>query len=231
MSIAQQELFVMFENANKKCNRALGIISGVIISFGFYLDNAAITNFSIIASMFLILIIETVVKSNTTSALEYIGNTIFSIIYIAFPLSHIMLIKEMGQGVNIIFFILLSTWLGDIFAYYIGRTIGRHKLMPEISPNKTIEGAGGCIIGGLVGAFISRIWFLPHVSSINCIYLGLICSIGGQLGDLGESLIKRNLNCKDSGKLLPGHGGLMDRIDSLIFSIPIVYYYIYFNGL
>ena len=118
----------------------------------------------------------------------------------------------------------LIIWLGDTLAYYIGTLAGKHLLAPSISPNKSIEGAIGGLLGSIGGALLAHYWFYPSISIANCTILGLVTGIAGQMGDLCESILKRNLNVKDSGFLVPGHGGLLDRLDSVLFSAPVFYY-------
>jgi len=126
-----------------------------------------------------------------------------------------------------VFLVLFVTWVSDTTAFLVGRRLGRHKLAPAISPGKTWEGTIGGICAGIA---VSTLFFTPTsfqlpLSPGQTILLGALTSILGQLGDLFESLFKRNLGVKDSGKLMPGHGGILDRIDSLILAGIVVYYY------
>jgi phosphatidate cytidylyltransferase len=117
----------------------------------------------------------------------------------------------------------MITKLGDIGAYFIGARFGRHPLMPRISPKKTIEGAVAGLIFSVLGALICRPFL--NFSYIHAVVLGIFFGAVGQLGDLSESLIKRDCQVKDSGKLLPGMGGILDEIDSLLFTAPLFYFY------
>jgi phosphatidate cytidylyltransferase len=119
--------------------------------------------------------------------------------------------------------VLLITKLGDIGAYLVGSRFGKTPLIPRISPKKTIEGAIGGLIFSILGAFISRPFL--GFSYLHLIVLGIVFGIVGQLGDLSESLIKRDCQVKDSGKILPGMGGILDEIDSLLFTAPTFYFY------
>ena len=153
--------------------------------------------------------------------------TIAGIFYIGWLLSYLVALNLEG-GRNWVFFALLTIFASDIAAFFVGRALGRHRLAPSISPGKTWEGA----IGGIFGAIILSLFFtlstplgLP-LSYGQAILLGLLVSVFGQLGDLVESLLKRNMGVKDSGRLLPGHGGALDRIDSVVFAGVVVYYYV-----
>ena len=130
-----------------------------------------------------------------------------------------------GDGPKLIFFLLLVVWLGDAGAYYTGKTFGRHKLSPRISPKKTIEGLAGGIITSVITAVIIHFTFFPNFPLLHAIIAGVILSCSGVVGDLAESMWKRSADVKDSGTLIPGHGGFLDRFDSIFFTAPILYTY------
>jgi len=161
--------------------------------------------------------------------------TIAGILYVGWLLSYFVALRGLDDGRNWVFLALFITLGSDTTAFFVGRALGRHHLAPRISPGKTWEGA----IAGVLGAIIVSLLFtLPMLFSLpnplylqnfrywQAILLGLLVSIFGQLGDLTESLLKRNMGVKDSGKLLTGHGGFLDRIDSVIFAGVVVYYYV-----
>jgi len=154
--------------------------------------------------------------------------TITGILYVGWLLSYFVALRGMDDGRNLVFLALFATFSSDTTAFFIGRAWGKHRLAPNISPGKTWEGA----IGGIFGAIIVSLLFtLPTPLHLTFDYwqamlLGLLVSTFGQLGDLVESLLKRKVGVKDSGKLLPGHGGFLDRIDSIVFAGVVVYYYV-----
>jgi len=154
--------------------------------------------------------------------------TIAGILYVGWLLSYFVALRGLDDGRNWVFLALFITLGSDTTAFFVGRALGRHHLAPRISPGKTWEGA----IAGVLGAIIISLLFtLPSPLSLplgygQAILLGLLVSIFGQLGDLAESLLKRNMGVKDSGKLLTGHGGFLDRIDSVVFAGIVVYYYV-----
>ena len=153
--------------------------------------------------------------------------TIAGILYIGWLLSHMVALRGLEDGRNWVFFVLFVTWLSDTAAFFTGRRLGRHKLAPNISPGKTWEGA----IGGIGGAIaMSVLFFTPTPFQLPLAYwqvipLSIGVSVLGQAGDVVESLLKRNMGAKDSGTLMPGHGGMLDRMDSIIFAGVLVYYY------
>ncbi len=154
--------------------------------------------------------------------------TIAGILFVGWLLSYLVALRGLDDGRNWVFLALFTTFASDIAAFFTGRALGRHRLAPNISPGKTWEGT----IGGILGAIIVSLCFiLPtplklNISWVQAILLGFLVSIFGQLGDLVESLFKRNMEVKDSGKLLPGHGGILDRMDSIVFASVVVYYYV-----
>lgn len=150
---------------------------------------------------------------------------LFGIGYVCLLLSYLLFIRNQPGGIRWLFFMLFILWLGDSGAYFVGTLIGRHKLLPAISPNKTLEGALGGLGGSLLAGFLSRTIFLPELSAAHCFMLSLAIALAGQIGDLCESTFKRKAGFKDSGNLLPGHGGILDRIDSLLFAAPVLYHY------
>jgi phosphatidate cytidylyltransferase len=113
----------------------------------------------------------------------------------------------------------------DTAAYYTGRAIGRHKLAPRVSPGKTIEGTIGGFAAAVVTGYLCKLGFFPEIPAVHALALGATLGMIGQIGDLAESLLKRGSNVKDSGTLLPGHGGVLDRVDSILFCAPVLFYY------
>ncbi len=154
----------------------------------------------------------------------------FGILYVVVLLGHFILLRQLPHGIALIFFVLAITWLADTGGFVIGLTLGRHALAPTLSPKKTIEGLFGGILFSVLGALISHFWFLPFFSLGECAILGMGMAIIGTLGDLAESAIKRSVSIKDSGTIIPGHGGVLDRVDSLLFTGPVIYYYVLFTG-
>ena len=153
--------------------------------------------------------------------------TIAGILYVGFLLSYLVALRGLDAGRDWVFFALFTTFGSDTAAFFVGRGWGKHHLAPAISPSKTWEGAIG---GGMGAILVSLIFILPTPLSLPLNFWqaalgGLLVSIFGQLGDLVESLFKRNVGAKDSGKLLPGHGGALDRLDSVLFAGVVVYYY------
>lgn len=157
--------------------------------------------------------------------MSHAGRVILGILYIPLLMAHFILIRQTQSGVLWIFFILVMAFAGDTAAYYIGRRLGKRKLLPEVSPGKTVEGTIGLVAGSIAGCLLFKLFFFPMLPVAHAAVLGLVGSVTGQLGDLSESVLKRAAGVKDSGTLLPGHGGILDRLDCLMFITPFVYYY------
>ena len=157
--------------------------------------------------------------------LNPLGRYVLGYVYLPVMLSHLILLRSGTKGVIWIFFVIVLAFSGDIAAFYVGRTFGKRKLMPHVSPGKTVEGLLGLAAGSVSGCLIYGHFLLPEVPAAHIVVLGLAAGVIGQLGDLFESLIKRASGAKDSGEILPGHGGILDRLDCLLFIVPFVYYY------
>jgi phosphatidate cytidylyltransferase len=162
---------------------------------------------------------------DTNFDVTVVAKVVFGMMYIPFLISHLILLRGLEKGVLWVLFVLVLAFAGDITALYIGKYFGKHKLSPVISPGKTVEGTIGLILGSTVACLIFSYFIFPDLSFAKIGILAFIGSIIGQLGDLSESAIKRNYGFKDASSLLPGHGGLMDRMDCLLFIVPFVYYY------
>lgn len=150
---------------------------------------------------------------------------VVGIIYVSLFLSYLMLIRSSPDGKNWVFFTFMVVWFGDSGAYTLGSLIGKHQIFPLTSPKKTVEGALGGLVASVIAAFAAKLWFMDQLSVTHCTILALGVAIVSQLGDACESTFKRRNSVKDSGNLLPGHGGMLDRIDGLLFTAPFIYYY------
>jgi phosphatidate cytidylyltransferase len=174
------------------------------------------------------------------------GASVFAFTYIALPMGMLVQLRQQWAGAFYLLYLLLVVWAGDIFAYFVGKSVGRHLMAPRISPKKTWEGAAASLIASvgvgwllfhyalplsswlLRAGLIERrdgIFGLEQPSMGPIIVLTIVLNIAAQLGDLVESLIKRGAGVKDSGAILPGHGGMLDRIDALLFAAPVLWYY------
>ncbi len=153
--------------------------------------------------------------------------TITGIVYVVFFSYHVLLVEQTGKTSILIWLIVLSAFGTDIFAYFVGMSLGKHRLCPKISPKKSVEGSIGGILGSMLLCYLFGRFFAPQYV-IHCLIIGVLGGVVSQFGDLTASIFKRKMGIKDYGNLIPGHGGILDRFDSVLFTAPLVYYYIVF---
>ena len=157
---------------------------------------------------------------------RHFGVSLSGLLYVPVLMSVLPLLKRAGEA-EWLTITLCMAFFSDTMAYFFGRAFGRHKLYPAVSPSKTWEGSFGGILGAILATVgVGSLWILPELPIAHAIGLGVVASICGQTGDLVESMLKRTFGVKDSGNLLPGHGGMLDRIDGLVFVAPVAYYYV-----
>ena len=201
-----------------------GMVLSVVLLINFYFNAAFMVEWGLATSvtLFAAWLFQ---EDNVKTAIDQISFTLFGILYIAGLGGCYLLIRNLEGGNLLILFLFFITWLGDIAAYYWGKNFGKTPLAPIVSPNKTVEGSIAGLAGSLTAGLIAGFLFLDHIMIEHCLLVAFICGSIGQLGDLAESLLKRHAGIKDSGNILPGHGGVLDRIDSLLFAGPAFYCY------
>lgn len=185
-------------------------------------------------------------KADLSTGYPAAAASVFAFTYVALPMGMLVQLRQQWAGAFYLLYLLLVVWAGDIFAYFVGKSIGRHLMSPRISPKKTWEGAAASVISSVAVGWLLFNYSLPISSALlnagliqrrdglfglerpamgPVIILTIVLNVAAQLGDLVESLIKRGANVKDSGGILPGHGGMLDRIDALLFAAPVLWYY------
>jgi len=167
---------------------------------------------------------------DTEKSLQSVANTLLGALYLGIPLGYQVALKNSnrlyeGLGADLVFLLYVVIWFGDSGAYLVGSKFGKHRLAPQISPKKSIEGAVGNIIFNFLGATLAKMWFFTRLTWHDVIAITIIIGISGIIGDLIESLWKRCAGVKDSATLIPGHGGILDRVDSFVLSSPLLYFY------
>lgn len=219
------ELFQGFQKINIKPSilvAGVSLISLYVLHFLLPEDNSFLSLWLVISIMASCLVLFDVERRRAEDVLA----TIFGIVYVIFFSFHIVMVDKSNQGI-LVWMIVITSFCTDIFAYFTGYFLGKRKLCPKLSPKKTVEGALGGVAGSLVFSIvfglIAQIKIFPHM-----IVLGIMCSVVAQLGDLTASAFKRKMEIKDYGTIIPGHGGILDRFDSIIFVAPVIYYYILF---
>lgn len=195
------------------------------------LNNTLNTSFIFYITIAAVLLLLCVPILDTKYNFIDIAVTLLGFLYVAVFFSFIILVNRKANGQYFIWLIFLSSWLCDTAAYYIGKTFGKNKLCPKISPKKTIEGSIGGLIGSILSCLLLGMYLLSvgiNIGLVHYIIIGACCGVFSQLGDLVASSIKRWAGVKDYSSLIPGHGGILDRFDSILFSSVIVYYYLTF---
>jgi len=228
------ELYKLQSRLSWRPNVPLGLFLAAVIVLR---HDITLVNSTIVAPGVLLLLVflvmEAARKGPDGNVLARVGGTLTGVIYPALFLSFLPMIRNglekslsSTEAFLVVLLMIVLIWICDSAAYYSGRAIGKTPLAPAISPNKTVEGAIGGIIGTLLAAVLAKIFLLTFLSWMDIMAFALIASVVGQLGDLVESSIKRSVDVKDSGALLPGHGGFLDRFDSIILATPVYYLYL-----
>lgn len=233
--IAWHEFFKMMQAKDIKVQYAIGLI-GVFLALGC----AWLGNAQELVMVILLVVLLSIVKSvvsHTHFGMTDVAFTVFGTLYISLPFSHLLLLRFTSQneyiqtafgglasGAAYLWLAFIGTWASDTLAYFVGSMIGRHKLCPAISPGKTYEGAIGGLVGSIAG--VTAMGGLSGLPLTHTLIIGLLVGVAAPFGDLAESALKRFTGVKDSGNILPGHGGVLDRFDAIMFAVPVVYYYI-----
>jgi phosphatidate cytidylyltransferase len=224
--LGQLEFYRLYYPTGKRGLILLGLLGGGLICLHFFEPGLFLDREMVTALVGAVLIYQLAMQPNLTATLTDAAVGLLGIFYVGWLLAHLILLRNLEQGEYLIFFLFLVTWAGDTGAYYFGKGFGRRRLSPRVSPNKTVEGAVGGWAAGILVAFLARQWFLPIISVPDSLILGGLLGIAGPMGDLTESMFKRGAGVKDSGYFLPGHGGVLDKLDSLLFTAPVLYYYL-----
>jgi len=224
ISFALFEFYQGMEKGGKHPFSIDGIICGTLVPIFLYVWGKQIL-FPLLTLIVFYIFFRQFFKFKVKDAFINISLTIGGIFYISFLFSYVLLLRNLSLiGAKLVITVFFVTWMSDSGAYFIGKVYGKHKLFVQFSPHKSIEGVGGAILVAVVAIFISRIWLtFPFVHTL---IIGICIGIMAQMGDFFESMLKREVGIKDFGRILPGHGGILDRFDSLFFTIPLFYYYI-----
>jgi len=244
ITLSTAEFLKMLKQKQIYLNRTLMIILNILIPtlfyFGYLIRNTSLVqNYRILYILIpLIFFLYALIKRAQYYLIVPFG--LFTLFYLGFLPSHLLYLKiwtriaelNFWRAGFIVFFPVAFTWVNDTAAYFVGSLIGRHKLAVKISPNKTIEGFVGSIIVSVIFSIFYLKGIFPNMTNLLSVIIGLVLSIVAQIGDLVESGFKRDFDLKDSSQVLPGHGGFLDRVDSLLFTVPVFYYFLLYiiNG-
>ena len=227
--LALWEFYLLFhQNSTLDTTFGMGIAASSLVLVSLQWPHLISLQMALGLAILLILTFQTLLGPSTPhSAIStlVIG---FGVLYIVFTLGHLLSIRNLTEGEFLIFFVVLVTWASDTGGYYVGKLWGNHPLAPTLSPKKTVEGFIGGMALAILFAILAHFWFLPSLTLVDCLLCGVLLTSVGTLGDLSESAFKRHVGIKDSGGLIPGHGGMLDRLDSLLLTAPTFYYYMVF---
>jgi phosphatidate cytidylyltransferase len=232
--LALWELYRFAAARGQRCHRLLGALVALLImaSFAF---RAVDIRYGLAVGLVILPLASLWRGGEWGPALADTGTSFFVATFIGVLFGYLIDLRTMSDvpkgletGSDLVFLLFFVVWGSDTAAYFVGRTLGRRPLAPKVSPKKTVEGAIGGVFGALVAAFVARGWFMNRLTPGDCLFLGLALGTIGILGDLVESMLKRGAGLKDSASLVPGHGGILDRMDSLLYAGPVLYYYYLF---
>ena len=228
------EFYRMMEAKGIRPFKTVGVAAGLVVSWYVYFEGGVFSGLFITLMLITIMGME-LFRRDGEFAVFHISTTILGVFYVAWLGSHIILLRRLGEGVVgadlggfFVIFAFALAWGTDTGAYFVGNTIGKKKLLPRVSPGKSVEGALGGVVVAVAVALIARATIVPLLTVVDALVLGLTAPVMGVLGDLVESLMKRDVRIKDTSHALPGHGGMLDRFDSVLFVAPLVYYYLRF---
>lgn len=209
--------------------RALSLGIGLFPVVGAYCRSLEMVTVSLFLALTFMTLVAVTQYARLNDAFEFMLRTAFGVFYVGFCVAHIVLIAGTENGSAWLLLLTAITVASDSGAYYSGRLTGKNKLCPAVSPGKTWEGAVGGLVFSVLGGLLGAMFFLPDAQAMAIVTASLVLSAIGALGDLAESVLKRSAAVKDSGQLLPGHGGLLDRGDSMLFGAPVLFYLLHFG--
>ena len=230
--VALYEFYSLASKVGCRPLSVLGCAAALVVMAAFVIDRPAWIVAALAFLSILSLAAAILRPDDQARALASVSATVFGVIYTALLAGYLMGVRmtpdtpatpKLAAKLLTTFFAMVM--MTDTGAYYTGRSIGRHKLAPRVSPGKTIEGSVGGFITAAVAGLVCKYLFFPTMPTWHALALGAVIGIVGQVGDLAESMLKRGSEVKDSGQIFPGHGGMLDRLDSILFCAPIIYYY------
>lgn len=225
--IGQHEFYRMAMARGTRPLRLAGFVLGALVILEAYHPVTACELRQYLAVFLLAIMIGRLFSPRPVDgALEDIAATVLGVLYVAFLFSFQVSVRMLDDGKQWLVFLFFIIWASDIGAYSIGVPFGKHRLYEKVSPKKSVEGFLGALAAAAGMALICRVWFMPSICVAEAVGVALALAAVGTAGDLVESLIKRAAGVKDSGSIIPGHGGILDRMDSMLFAAPVLYYYL-----
>jgi phosphatidate cytidylyltransferase len=226
VAVGLYEFFKMLKSAGEPAIPSAGIAGGISLYYAVAIGGA--DGALVFTPLIFIIAMGWATLFHHDNFYKAASNTLFGLFYVGLTLAPLALIREMRDGVALVFLLAFANTFCDSMAYYTGKNFGKTPLAPLISPNKTVEGFVGGLAGAVVTSAVFAHFFMPGFGLHHAVIIGFIAGLAGPMGDLAESSVKRKMGVKDSGLFLPGHGGALDRIDSWLFTAPIFYVYLRF---
>jgi phosphatidate cytidylyltransferase len=228
IGLACWECLRMLERRGGRPFKTLGVVAALAITWSFLgLPPRFGADLPLAALTMGVLLLAMGRRTEPRAMLETATSTLFPVLFVGLGLAHLARLRVLPgeDGEDLLMLLLVCVVLGDIAAYYVGRAWGRRPLAPLLSPKKTWEGALAGLVASVLGALLAQAWFYRRLGPGHALALGVALGAAAVLGDLAESLVKRAAGVKDSSNLVPGHGGVLDRTDSLVFSAPLLFFY------
>lgn len=222
--LANWEFSRMFERAGVPVLRDAGLVWGALVTLAFVRPDRTGAALAIVVIGLLVASLDR--GPAGPARWQRVAITLLGVCYVNWLLGHTISLRALPDGVHWVLLLVWVTWLGETAAYAVGSLIGRHRLAPGISPGKTIEGAVAQLVVSILAAMTAPGWLFPGLLLRDALVAGILLGLLGQVGDLVESALKRSVGTKDTGHVIPGHGGILDRIDSLLFNAPALFYYV-----
>lgn len=227
ISLSLREYFHLLQHAQLSCCTRATVLAALVLAMTAHLGGGQWLSLALFLSMVALTISVMATVTHVAHIWPALVYSVFGVFWIGWTLSHLILLRALQEGQWYVLALCTVVWVGDSAAMYTGKSLGRHKMAPLISPHKTWEGAVGGVVGSVLTAIVSAALWLPPMPLWHCVVLGLCLSVAAQMSDLAESMLKRYAGVKDSGGLIPGHGGILDRIDSVLFAAPTLVYALY----
>jgi phosphatidate cytidylyltransferase len=225
---SQLELYRMFAGAGIEADQPAGLVLGALVVLAFSASQPVLLPLALTVSVVVLVALGLRRRVPAERAWAGVTLTLLGVCYCAWLLGHAIWLRALPGGPALTLYAAGVTWCGESSAYFVGRRLGRHPLAPRVSPGKTVEGGVAQLVVSALAAIVGApIVGLPLAEATA---IGAFLGAVGQIGDLSESFLKRSAGAKDAGWLIPGHGGLLDRLDSLLFNVPALYYWLYFAG-
>ena len=239
IGLALREFYRMMEGKGLQAHWKSGFLAALLFPIGFFarLRTQRTEEWHLAGLLTVLLIAMLLAELRRGASKQTLVNTsatLLGTLYIGWLGSHVVALRELpqilgrpyAQGMSFALLPFFLAWTCDTAAYLVGRAWGRHRLAPNVSPGKSVEGAVGGLVAAILASAVARVWFAPYLGLGQALILGLLVGVFAQLGDLVESLLKRDAETKESSTLIPGHGGVLDRFDSILFAAPLVYYFL-----